>query len=311
MNFWIPAMLIWLSLSITLYYWSKEKRSAKELKIKDGELKVQNNELMDFRNMHNKMYNDLRMAIDAPKQKLQEYEFGWDRWVDEIFRNARHDLKNKILDLTIDVDYSRTESIKEFFRKATDEILSGLQDLPNVISYEKLDIGANDVSAHIKASVPKLFRDKDKSNFDFTETDNFVAADEEKCEVNIYRVGSIVFNLLSNASIAISNKKSAARKLGERFGGHIWLNIDRTSMNGLSYITVTVQDNAGGFPPEIENKIYKESVPSAKEKNRIGEGSSYIKYFAKYMGCEIKAQNKLAEDGLLGAEVIFLIPIKQ
>lgn len=284
-------------------------------------------ELLEFKTIHKKMFSDLTNEINHLKQPIQEFNFSWDYYIGEIFRTEKHDLANKISHLpesTFNAGLSSHEKefadrLKEHFDSMINIVLDNMGRLPEIVKYELID---SDISETIDSitkpdeAVPKLFlNNKAGVNFDFKLSNDFAAKDGEFCKINKHRLSSIVFNLLANANKATEVKKNNLRITGNHkdYTRKIWLYIDRYCENNDNYLKISVKDNAGGFPSNIKNNIYRTPVASSKKNpdgtTRIGEGSVYVSFFAKYMNIKLEADNYTLEDGTSGAEVNLLIPI--
>lgn len=128
---------------------------------------------------------------------------------------------------------------------------------------------------------------------------------EARVNIVMSKLESIVFNLISNSTQAVSNYKQKLRKekseLRKTYKGVVSLKIYQLKRNEKLCLCIEISDNAGGFSEEILNDIYKKPLPSSKEAGRTGEGTSYIGYFVKLMDGEIEADNILLNDGSKGA----------
>ena len=75
-------------------------------------------------------------------------------------------------------------------------------------------------------------------------------------------------------------------------------------------LSIVVQDNAGGFPEELIDKIYKVPVKSSDTtQSRMGKGSQYVKFFADRMNATIQVKNIINEYSEKCAQVEVLIPV--
>lgn len=85
---------------------------------------------------------------------------------------------------------------------------------------------------------------------------------------------------------------------------------DVKNINEKIALSIVVQDNAGGFPEELINKIYKVPVKSSDTtQSRMGKGSQYVKFFSDRMNATIQVRNIINEYGEKCAQVEVLIPI--
>ena len=64
------------------------------------------------------------------------------------------------------------------------------------------------------------------------------------------------------------------------------------SRDGKEWYRIRYEDNVAGFPASIVNKIYREPIPSSKDKGRKGEGTMYISLFVDLINGEIEAYNR-------------------
>lgn len=312
-NFFIPLFICLIIVYIIVDLWNKQKYSTEKL------IKT-NTKLEEFKTIHSKMYSDLSNEINQIKQPIQAYDFSWDNYVNKIFQSERHDLKNKFPYLCDDTKFSELEKqiaykLKiEYFDKLKEAVLDNMKNLPNIVTYELQEINIKEtVEAIIKKeeAIPLGFEDG-KAGIKFTLTNNFVVKDNEFCKINRHRLSSIVFNILTNANKACIAKNKEARRNKIKYSRSIWMNVNRTTKNSKDFINVSINDNAGGFPDNIINKVYKTPIDSSEYINgqkRQGEGTVYVNFFARYMNIEIQVENCIAEDNNTGAKVGLLIPI--
>lgn len=312
-DFFIPLFICLIIVYIIVVLWNKQKYS-------NEKLIETNRKLEEFKTIHSKMYSDLSNEINQLKQPLQAFDFSWDNYVNKIFQSERHDLKNKLPYLYDEAKFSELEkqiSTKlkiEYFDKVKETILENMKNLPNIVTYELQEISVQETLNSImkeEEAIPLGFKDG-KAGVKFNLNNNFVANDMDDCIVNRHRLASIVFNVLTNANRACQNRKNEARKNRFKYTKYIWMNIDRVLINSKDYISVCIIDNAGGFPDNIIDKIYKTPIDSSEYingKKRQGEGTVYVNFFAKYMNIEIEVENCITANNEKGAKVSLFIPI--
>ena len=312
-DFFIPLFICLIIVYIIVELWNKQKYS-------NEKLIETNTKLEEFKTIHSKMYSDLSNEINQIKQPIQAYDFSWDNYVNKIFQSERHDLKNKFPYLCDEKNFSEIEKqvaykLKiEYFDKLKEAVLDNMKNLPNIVTYELQEINIKEtLEAIIKKeeAIPLGFEDG-KAGVKFTLTNNFVVKDNEFCKINRHRLSSIVFNILTNANKACIAKNKEARRNKIKYSRSIWMSVNRITKNSKDFINVSINDNAGGFPDNIINKVYKTPVDSSEYINgqkRQGEGTVYVNFFAKYMNIEIQVENCTADDNNTGAKVSLLIPI--
>ena len=136
---------------------------------------------------------------------------------------------------------------------------------------------------------------------------------ERECYIILDKLQSMVYNLLENSSQAGARYKDKLRKqdrkLARSFISEINMDIREVDVDSKKYLSVEVQDNCGGFPPELEDKIYVEKVKSSKATNiDHGNGTYLIGRFAKRMGIIVKHKTIMLEGNQKGAQTTLLIP---
>ena len=259
-------------------------------------------------------------------EKLKIYfskmEFSWDKYINESFKAERHDLKNKIPSLFDENDFTEEEKKyakrfkQEYLHKLEEAILDNMKKLPNIVTYELQDVNLKETLKAItmdELAVPLGFRNGN-ADVNFVETDisSIETKDNEFCKINQHRLSSIVYNVLENANQQCSRKQDDAILNNKNYESRIWMNIKRITKDSNDYISVSITDNAGGFPDDVIDEVYKSPVKSSKKENgkeRTGEGTVYVGFFAKYMNIKIEAENCIAEDNNKGAKVTLFIPI--
>ncbi len=312
-DFFIPLFICLIIIYIIVGLWNKQKYS-------NEKLIETNTKLEEFKTIHSKMYSDLSNEINQIKQPIQAYDFSWDNYVNKIFQSERHDLKNKFPYLCDEKNFSEIEKqiaykLKiEYFDKLKEAVLDNMKNLPNIVTYELQEINIKETLEAIikKEEAITLGFEDGKAGVKFTLTNNFVVKDNEFCKINRHRLSSIVFNILTNANKACIAKNKEARLNKIRYSRSIWMSVNRITKNSKDFINVSINDNAGGFPDNIINKVYKTPVDSREYINgqkRQGEGTVYVNFFARYMNIEIQVENCIADDNNTGAKVSLLVPI--
>ena len=299
------------------HFFNKSKKTKEELKHANGELEETNAELEEFKTIHQKMYSDLSNEIDQIKQPLQKSQFSWDRYINEAFKAERHDLKNKINSLFDENDFTEEEKKyakrfkQEYLGKLQDAILENMKRLPDIVTYELQDTNLKETLnaiTMIEAAIPPDFLNGQYDDLVFHEPDisSIDTEDNVFCKINTHRLSSIIFNILANAYQCYSYRLP-------EYKCHIWMDIKRITKDANEFLRVSITDNAGGFPDDIVDKVYKVPVKSSKKETngqeRTGEGTVYVGFFAKYMNIEIEAENCTAEGNNKGARVTLFIPI--
>lgn len=303
------------------------KNTSAKLKISNKNLIETNAKLEEFKIIHSKMYSDLLNEINNLKQDMQEFTFSWDYYMEQAFKTERHDLMNirdaKFNEFLNTVSKEEHKIISqyiydEYVKKMIEIIIENMRKLPDIVKYDLEKVQIDDVVKSIENGIPKY------KDFKINLTkDKFKYEENEYCNINRHRLSSIVFNICANAKRQTVEKAKEFGFKGKRalYIPYINVNVEKIFIDENQYIQVSIKDNAGGFRDEILNKIYKEPVCSTKTyldqkekegKQRKGEGSIYVAFFAKYMKCKIKAYNyKLSEKDVVekGAAVDLLIPV--
>lgn len=323
-DLFFPLAPLFVLVFLLLHFFNKSQKVREEIKLANSELERANKKLEEtnakleeFKTIHQKMYSDLLNEINQIKQPIQEYDFSWDTYIDNIFRNERHDLKNKFTSLYNEQNFNESEKYisdklkREYLGNLEKIVIDKLNELPNIVKYGLQETSVKETLNAItmkEAAIPLDFSNGKYDDIVFHDPDisSIDIKDNEFCKINAHRLSSIIFNILANAYQVYS------RKLPE-YNCHIWMDIERIKKDSNDYISVSITDNAGGFPDDIIDKIYKSPVKSSKKdvngKERNGEGTVYIGFFAKYMNIGIKAENCIAADNNKGAKVTLFIPI--
>ncbi len=298
------------------------EKANQNLEQSNNELVEANRALEEFRTIHQKMYSDLSREINQIKQPLQQYNFSWDTYIEKAFSAERHDLKNKFPSLYDEKNFTEIEKTisdkfkNEYLHKFENAVLNNMKNLPGIVTYELQDISLDDTLKAItmkEAAIPQNFlEEKAGVDFNLTKIEPINTEEGEFCKINSHRLSSIVFNILENANQQCSRKLDEAILNNEEYISRIWMHLERVTIDSKDYISVIINDNAGGFSDDIINEVYKKPVKSSKKENnqkRTGEGTVYVSFFANYMNIKITAENRIAKDNNKGAKVSLLIPI--
>ena len=257
-------------------------------------------EAEEYKIVHGKIFSNFKSEAD-------DIKCDWDEYVNCATRMQKHN-----------IDGIEGNILKAGLNTTLENITERIKKLPNIVVYGCQDTTIEDtLTAIIKKgdAIPLYFFEEDKEendvNFYYDPDVTINSEKNEYCKVNSYRLSDIVWNILTNASEACSQKANVERENYKKYDPSIWLDIKRTKIFLHEYISVSINDNAGGFPKNILKKIYKESVNgrARKGKKRKGEGTILVKYFADYMKIKIRTENCIAKDNNKGAKVTLLIPI--
>ena len=136
-------------------------------------------------------------------------------------------------------------------------------------------------------------RDKD---FNVTINTNF---DTTIGEINIIRqdIGRVLLNLYNNAFYALADKK---KQLGGNFEPAISVSTEKKGNNVFIY----VEDNGGGIPEKVINKIFQPFFTTKPAGQGTGLGLSLSYDIVKAAGGELKVETTEGE----GTEFIIQIP---
>ena len=201
----------------------------------------------------------------------------------------------------------------EDIRPYIDEIINDLNDIPRL-----LDVRVK--KASISEIIDKLneidfingSKRKEKGiNFNYIIINSELINGDKYCLINLERIKSIVYNLITNSVTAINNQKKIYRKEHKLYEGKILLKVNVVEVSKKKYLYFSCEDNGGGFPEP--DKIYKQEIISSRRNadgsERKGEGTMYIKFFVELYGGKIEGSNYDIGEGLIGAKTEIYFPI--
>ena len=304
-NFWVAFWLLYMFSVLVMYYKQNRDELITE---KDNAIK----KLKEFDLMYHKTFDDFnKVSVIDSKQHLQRMNLNWGSIIEEVLADERHGLKNKLTKTNL--TELEQELYDKLFKDFQETILTHLRDLPKVLDYHLTEETIEEIIKNSKSGIPENYHDVGKSGLVFSEFENVNASHIiKKCNVNKYRIASIVHNLLTNSGQAIGRKVIEKLLQGEAYEGAIQLFYSIKTFDNKEYLSIRVKDNAGGFPQDIIAKVYQEPIYSSDENNgvkRFGKGTMYVHYFAELMKAKILVGNEKFDEENNGAVVEILVPI--
>jgi len=291
-------------------------------------------ELTNFKLTYDKIQHDFKREVIDSQNFLQPMQSSWDKERKMATQSARHDVLNEIENLRAAGlpkanDFSKYQERLSMYKNKIAElsennfdivactydfliapwivtIRTSLRRLDEILDITRDTYNTAEVIESLTSAkaIPKAVLEGNANsviNIDVADNIN----NEARLNIVMSKLESIVFNLISNSTQAVSNYKQKLRKekseLRKTYKGAVSLKIYQVERGENNYLCIEISDNAGGFPEEILKDIYKKPVPSGKEAGRTGEGTSYIGYFVKLMNGEIEADNILLSNGSKGA----------
>lgn len=322
-SFWGVFWVFYLIGLIWQYYRDRQNQQTKELLKLNIERKAALDNLQIAYSAYDHMHDEFdKVALRDTRQQLQELNLSWSEIIENVLADSRHTLKNKLQDqpLMTNEEINRLDSSMRLFEHEIEQginqrlnnfrdiILTHQKELFKTLDYKLRKESIKTIVNHINDNIPCNYFDKNRSGFSFNIQNNiFISNNTLICEVNLNRLFSIVENLLKNANNALAHRILS----DESFDNPALLLIyDVKNINEKMALSIVVQDNAGGFPEELINKIYKVPVKSSDTtQSRMGKGSQYVKFFSDRMNATIQVRNIINEYGEKCAQVEVLIPI--
>lgn len=250
---------------------------------------------------------DLLVHWNNKKQLADDYEKLYDE-LDKTSHSIKHDYKHKWTDLNEFYNSNKTD-IKPYI----DEIINDLNDIPKLLDVriEKASISEILDKLNEIGFINGTQRKEGGINFTYIKLNPELIQYNEFCAINLERIKSIIYNLITNSVAAINEQKRKYRKDHKRYEGNILLKVNVIELEEKKYLYFSCQDNGGGFPEP--DKIYKQEVISSRKNAdgsaRKGEGTMYIKFFVELYGGKIEGSNYDIELGLRGAKTEIYFPI--
>jgi len=298
-----------------------------------------NHKLENFQQAYNKIQYDFSAVVSNSKNNLQHMQSSWDEDLKAATGLGRHDVFNRIRALrSMDIEQldEMISNEKIYNQKAREGLISFKQLLLCIREEFNEDIiadaydfvigpwvkiihkelkgleGTLDITtdvypvsqilSSIDQAVPTNIAEGRAADVMFTK---YIAPNintSARCKVILSKVRSIIFNLIANSAAAT---ETYADNLDDeeylQYKRKIWLNVQEIVEKQKKYLCIEVQDNGGGFPEEILDKIYKEPIRTTKDNRTHGQGTSYIGFFVDLMGGDIKATNIISDTGEKGA----------
>ena len=273
------------------------------------ELENQKKHLEKYKVMFEKMHEEVEAKTSSQIHHLQELEFDWKELMIKSFRTLRHDLRNKL------EESHQNELEKHIYdnviKPFEEKIISTLDEIPEIYDMSLKLVNVKEVYENLYKRLPNNIKESRIYDFVYNPLPMELTNGSYHINVNLVRLYSILFNLISNSSRAISKLKDEMREQGKQVQGviEVIFNLER---RGNDFLKVVVKDNGGGFPKEIIDDVYSESVVSSDSSRgkRPGEGTVYVSFFVEYMEGSVKAENYEREDAK-GAVTIIELPIQR
>jgi signal transduction histidine kinase len=297
-----------INIILFLYLLNKESPADKKTREK-YELENQKKHLEKYKLMFEKMYEEVEAKTSAQIHYLQELEFDWKEMLIKSFRSLRHDLRNKL------EESYQNELEKHVYdnviKPFEEKIISTLDELPEIYDMSLKSVDVKEVHESIYKRLPNNIKESRVYDFVYNPLPMELTNGNYHINVNLIKLYSILFNLISNSSRAISRLKDEMREQGKQVHGVIEVIFNLTRY-GNEFLEVVVKDNGGGFPKEIIDKVYSEPVVSSDSSRgkRQGEGTAYVAFFVEYMEGSVKAENYEREDAKVAVTIIEL-PIQR
>ena len=290
-----------LVLAVALYFIEspadRRERKAHDVQERNRELEQRNRELKRFELIYQHELGLIESAAIDQKQVLQDLEFSWRNIFQEIIKSERHDLKNAFAEMGM--DKAQQMIYDQFVRPFRDKILAQFEKLDERLDTRMSKFPVGDVCERVIAHFPPRMTRSRSYDLIFRMPEN--ECDRARyVRVNVDRLYSVVFNVVTNSVKAISRVRDRAREEGGAFKGRI--EVDFAVEDGEEF-QITITDNAGGFPEEILEHVYVDPVVSSDRSRgeRLGEGAMYVAFFVLHMDGMIEAENVTDADGKTGA----------
>lgn len=343
-NFWIPFFVIYLLSLLVCFEHQLQKNMAENLEASNEKLNKAINNLDNFKLAYQKINRDFSGGVSNSENNLQHMQSFYDKAsLETDLKNAvgigRHDVLNRIKAWKSEAfcsdcpDQEKVNALILALRSCESEgvnlveanydlilgpwievIHNELKELDKTLDITFAEYGINDVIKTIQMAAPANILASKKSNVEFIQSSIPVFDGSEKCMVILNKVKSIVFNLIQNSATATNAYKNSLIKDIEAYRAYkrkISLLITKEEHDNIKYLCVEVNDNGGGFPDSVIDKVYKKPIPTTKDNRKHGEGTSYVGFFVDLMKCKIKAQNIVNENGEKGASTKFYIPYSE
>ena len=291
-----------------------ETEHAKELQSKNDELDTAYKKLTRFKLMYQKMFEEYETAgIADNKQILQTMDFSWEEIITAVLKTERHDLKNALDATSKTIDHKLQYIYEKVIEPFKNQILQNLQQLPNIISYDtNPNTKVVDLIIYLETALNPLVKTfENDSDLQFNYKKDLPEIIFETCDINMYRMKSMVFNVLTNANQECNRRYAESLLSDLEYTSKITLCFSLLNLDTKRYLSIKVIDNAGGIPKSIFEDLYFKPVKSGDlTKERDGEGTMYVAFFAKYMNIKILKKN-WSDDNDTGAIITLLIPLKE
>ena len=297
-----------INLVLLLFLLNKESPADKKTREKH-EIEKQKKNLEKYKLMFEKMHEEVEAKTSSQIHHLQELEFDWKELMIKSFRSLRHDLRNKLEESYQNkLEKHVYDNVIKPFRE---KIISTIDELPEIYNTSLEFVDVKEIYEEIYKRLPNNIKESKIYDFVYNPLPIELTNGNYHINVNIVRLYSILFNLISNSSRAISRLRDEMREQGKQVQGVIEVIFD-LKRHGNEFLKVIVKDNGGGFPKEIINNVYSEPVVSSDSSRgkRLGEGSVYVAFFVEYMEGTVRAENYETEDAK-GAVTIIELPIQR
>jgi hypothetical protein len=273
------------------------------------EIEKQKKNLEKYKLMFEKMHEEVEAKTSSQIHHLQELEFDWKELMIKSFRTLRHDLRNKL------EESHQNELEKHIYDNVIkpfgEKIISTLDEVPEIYDSSLKLVDVTEVYKNLYKRLPNNIKESKIYDFVYNPLPMELTNGSYHINVNLVRLYSILFNLISNSSRAISKLKDEMREQGKKVQGviEVIFNLER---RGNDFLKVVVKDNGGGFPEEIIDDVYSEPVVSSDSSGgkRLGEGTVYVAFFVEYMEGTVRAENYETKDAK-GAVTILELPIQR
>lgn len=228
----------------------------------------------EIQNPLNFVNNFSEVSNELIQEVFEEYEKKEGKYDKKLVKDILNDLKNNLEKIT-------------HHGKRADSIVKGMlqHSRSSAGKKEKTDLNQL-VDEYLRLSYHGL-RAKDKSfNAEFTtDLDPEVPA----LEIVPQDIGRVVLNLINNAFYAVNEKRISLQKEGEKETYQPKVSVS-TKKSGKK-ITLKVQDNGGGMPEEVKEKVFQPFFTTKPTGEGTGLGLSLSYDIVKAHGGEIKIES--------------------
>lgn len=307
-DFAIYFYCFFTALIFLFYYGEKQRQNAdmlmkasNALLLRNYELKASNNKLERYKLVHNQLEKGIiKTTRYDPAQTLQNMEFSWRDFVEQELHSGGHSLRNEVTGRKASKE--ETEAFENhlyeaFIHPAVERIIKQLYATSNIITTEPTVYDTAELTDALIAHFEKdcLADELSRERLTITYEQEHLA--DHQVSLNACRIESILDNLSYNTGQELDRTLEELDDQDDfdgydAFHADVKLCFAVVSRDGKEWYRIRYEDNVAGFPASIVNKIYREPIPSSKDKGRKGEGTMYISLFVDLINGKIEAYNR-------------------